>query len=184
MPTPGPRNQFGPDAGYRNPGFEQPDKFNQWGRPGPVYWPGRSPGMMAITLRGCIMAVGQVRTLWRQTVDFIPAQGDFSWTANGRGSSGVDDKIGHARVVDLTRNLRYKTQSFYIGAGIDNSRYEGIHSIIRKQNMYKPVTVAGGSVRGRPTVRNRLTSFGSRVPTLNQAMSAAENQSPGGATQA
>ena len=181
MPIPGPRTQFGPDPGYRNPGFEQPNRINMWKRPGPVFWPGRTPALMAITLRGCVLAAGQIRSLYRQTVNFTSAQDAYSWTANGLGADGIPNGV---RVVGLTRSLRYMTKSLYMGAGIDNSRYENLHTLVRKENFYKPVTLAQGSVRGRPTVRNRLTSFGSRVPTLNQAVDAASNQSPGGATQA
>lgn len=180
MPIPGPRTQFGPDPGYRNPDGEQANKFNMWLRPGPVYWPGRTPGLMAITLRGCILGAGTVRRLYRQSIDLIGAQGPFSWTDNATDNM---PNSGNSGGVDITRALRYKTSSLYVGAGIDNSRYGALHSVVRKQNMYKTVTVAGGSVRGRPTVRNRLTSFGSRVPTLNQTVSAAQNQSPGGSTQ-
>lgn len=178
MPIPGPRNQFGPDEGYRNPGFEQPDKFNLWNRPGPVYWPGRSPGLMTITLRGCIQAAGQIRRFWRQSVNYTGAQGDYSWTKNADDTS----RGGYAGV-GITKALRYMTRSVYYGAGNDNSRYAALHTVVRKQNAYKAVTIAGGSVRSRPTVRNRLTSFGSRVPTLNQTVSAAESQQPGGASQ-
>ncbi len=179
MPIPGPRTQFGPDEGYRNPGVEQPNRINLWKRPGPVFWPGRSPGLMTINLRGEILAVGQIRRLWRQSVDMIQAQDGYSWTINGLGNHAAPVRP----VVGLTRALRYMTRSVYMGAGIDNSRYEALHTVVRKQNAYKTVTVAAGSVRGRPTVRNRLSSFGSRVPTLNQAVSAAQNQNPGGATQ-
>jgi hypothetical protein len=76
------------------------------------------------------------------------------------------------------------TRSVYIGGGLDHSRYDELHTIVNKQNYYKTVTVNAGQRRNSPTVRNRLTSFGSRVPTLNQAVSAAERQQPGGATQA
>jgi hypothetical protein len=136
---------------------------------------------MTITLRGCVLAAGTVRRFYRQSINFTPAQGPFSWTANGLNADGNPEA---PTVVGLTRALRYQTQSTYEGAGIDNSRYAALHTVVRKQNMYKPITIAAGSVRGRPTVRNRLTSFGSRVPTLNQAVQAAESQSPGGATQA
>lgn len=176
MPIPGPRNQFGPDPGYRNPDNAVPDFFNQWNRPGPVFWPGRSPGMMTITLRGCIQAAGQIRHLFRQSVGLIPAQGAYSWTDN-------ENDTNPGAPVDITRALRYKTQSVYIGAGVDNSRYAALHTVVKKVNAYKTVTVAAGSVRGRPTVRNRLTSFGSRVPTLNTAVAAAQDQQPGGASQ-
>jgi hypothetical protein len=38
----------------------------------------------------------------------------------------------------------------------------------------KPVTIPAGGVRNRPTVRNRITSFGSRVPPLNPKLPAGE----------
>lgn len=181
MPIPGPRDQYGPLSGYDNPEGAGFQRFNQYNRPGPIFWPGRSPGMMTISLRGCRLAVGQIRRLWRQSVDMIPAQSPFSWTTNspapGRPESVPLSGVG------ITRALRYKTSSIYMGAGIDNSRYEGIHTAINKQNFYKTVTVNAGQVRGRPTVRNRMSSFGSRVPTLNQSVTAASNQNPGGASQ-
>jgi hypothetical protein len=176
MPIPGPRDQTGPLPGYRNPGFEQPTFFNQWDRPGPVYWPGRSPGLMTVTLRGCVLGAGQIRRLWKQAVDLIPAQGPYSWT-----NSSTD--IESSGVLGITRALRYMTHSLYIGAGNDNSRYENLHTVIQQRHPYKMITVAAGSVPGRPTTRNRLTSFGSRVPTLNSSVVAAQNQRPGGATQ-
>lgn len=172
MPVPGPRNQFGSVPGYRNPDNEQSNKFNLWMRPGPVWWPGRSPGMMAITLRGNVLGFGQIRRLWRQAVDFIPAPPAYSWTENGPTQTPVSG-------VGITRALRYMTRSVYMGQGIDNSRYEGSHTSIDHGINSKPVSVAGGSVRGRPTVRNRMTSFGSRVQTLNQSVSAAESQNNG-----
>lgn len=177
MPVPGPRTQYGPDPGFRNPGGESPTRINHWNRPGPVWWPGRSPGTMVLTLRGCQMAFGQVRKLWRQSINYVPAQGAFSWT-----NSSPDLQGGPP--LGITRALRYMTRSVYVGGGLDHSRYDALHTVVKKQNTYKTVTVNAGQVRNRPTVRNRLTSFGSRVPTLNQAVSAAEGQNPGTASQA
>ena len=177
MPVPGPRTQTGPDPGYRNPGLEAPDKFNHWNRPGPVWWPGRTPGLMTVTLRGCILAVGQIRRMYKQSVNFIPGQAPISWTNNGPTNSPVHG-------VGITRALRYMTRSVYEGQGIDNSRYVGMHSPIQHQVRSKTVTVGRGQTRSRPTVRNRMTSFGSRVPTLNQAADAAQGQNPGKSNQA
>lgn len=176
MPIPGPRNQFGPNPGYRNPGNEGVDRFNLWNRPGPVWWPGRTPGLMTITLRGCVLGYGQIRRLWRQAIDLIPAQAPYSWTNNGPTNSPTTP-------VGITRALRYMTRSVYMGQGIDNSRYENMHTYVGKQNAYKPVTVGAGQKRNQPTVRNRITSFGSRVPTLNQQIPAAEQQNAGEGSQ-
>lgn len=180
MPVPGPRNQFGPEPGYRNPGNEQPTRINQWKRPGPVWWPGRSPGTMVISLRGCVLGFGQIRTFWRQSVNLISPTDDFSWTRNGLGAGGDPSA---PQGVGITRALRYLTRSTYMGQGIDNTRYAALHTTVQKQNVYKTVTINSGQTRNKPTVRNRMTSFGSRVPTLNQAVVAAEGQNPGQATQ-
>lgn len=176
MPVPGPRTQFGPDEGYRNPDNAAPTLFNHWGRPGPIWWPGRSPGTMFLTLRGNRLAFGQIRRLWRQSIDYVAAQ-SYSWTHNG-------NQFTTGGPVGITRALRYMTRSVYIGGGVDHSRFDELHTVVRKENMYKTVTVNAGQKRSAPTVRNRLTSFGSRVPTLNKAVAAAEQQKPGGATQA
>jgi hypothetical protein len=76
------------------------------------------------------------------------------------------------------------TRSLYVAGGTDHTRFDALHTVVNKQNMYKTVTVNVGQQRNRPTVRNRLTSFGSRVPTLNQQVAAAESQNVGAATQA
>lgn len=174
MPIPGPRTQSGPVSGYRNPDNAAPVLFNHWKRPDSILWPGRTPGMMTITLRGCTLAAGQIRRLWRQSIDLIPGQSPFSWTENrpqpGDSNSTPIDGVG------ITRALRYMTRSVYVGAGVDHTRTDGFHTVVRKENYYKVITVGKGQTRSRPTVRNRLTSFGSRVPTLNHAVQAAEDQ--------
>lgn len=181
MPVPGPRTQSGPDPGYRNPGMEQPTRINLWNRPGPIWWPGRTPGTMTFSLRGNVLGPGQIRRLWRQSVNFMAAQPPYSWTANGNSFSPPHG-------VGITRALRYMTRSVYERAGSDNTRFAGLHTQVlqtgrvRSTNTTHP-TVGAGQVRARPTVRNRMTSFGSRVPPLNQAVQGAESQQPGQATQ-
>lgn len=127
---------------------------------------GRTPGTMPAPdgdRRGMVLAIGQVRHLWRQSIDFIAASPGYSWTwaapAPGR-------PITPARAFHLTRALRYLTRSFYMGAGIDNTRYAELHSQVTPAVRSKPVTVNAGQQSGKPVVRNRLTSFGSRVPPL------------------
>jgi hypothetical protein len=181
MPVPGPRTQYGPVPGYDNPDHAASTLFNLWNRPGPMYWPGRSPGAMTVTLRGCVLAVGQIRRLWRPQANQINAQAPFSWAENGPSSVRQAKSLG---AFQITRALRYMTRSVYVGGGIDNSRYEGLHTIVTKENHSATVTVGHGQKRGQPTVRNRISSFGSRVPTLNKAVTAAENQPIGEASQA
>jgi hypothetical protein len=168
MPVPGPRTQFGPDPGYTNPDHELPDRFNLWQLPPPVAMEGRSPGLMAVTLRGCVQGAGQIRQMWRQSINYTMSQPGYSWTENGH----IGEHAIHA--VGITRALRYMTRSFYMGSGIDNTRFEGLHTEIMPRVKSMPATLGSGQVRTRPTVRNRTTSFGSRVPTINRPSAAAE----------
>lgn len=168
MPVPGPRTQFRPDPGYNNPGIESPDRFNFWKRPGTVSWPGRSPGLMVITLRGNVLGAGQVRRLWMQAINYMAAQAAYSWTENFNNEK--QKTVG----VDITRALRYKTQSFYAGQGIDNSRFLGLHTVVPPKVRSRFITIGTGLKRNAPTTRNRISSFGSRVPPLNPPVQAAE----------
>lgn len=171
MPIPGPRTQFGPLPGYDNPGLESPDRINLWHRPGPVAWPGRTPALMVITLRGCVLAAGQVRHLWRQAVNFIPAQAAYSWTDND-----IRTDVQPVGGVGITRALRYRTLSLYMPAGDDNTRLAGLHTVIPTKNRSPRITLGTGVKRGRPTTRNRVSSFGSRVPSSNPPVDAATTQ--------
>lgn len=171
MPVPGPRNQFAPEPGYRNPGREQPDRINSWLWPVSIAWPGRSPGTMEADLRGNVLGFGQVRHLWRQSVNEFFAQHSYSWSQNApQPGYGFTTPRGF----QITRALRYMARSLYMGGGIDNSRYAGLHTVVPKFNRGKMVTVGAGQKRSAPTVRNRMTSFGSRVTPLNQQSGAAE----------
>lgn len=162
MPVPAPRNQYGPiSPAARNPDGELPDRFNRWGRPPPVEKQGETPGLMFITRRGCVLGAGQVRRMWQQTIGYIPAPPPYSWTASSPEYSAV-------RAVGVTRALRYMTRSISPTAGTDNTRFSGLHTQVLPSVRSLPVTVGRGQTRERPTVRNRMTSFGARVPTLNQ----------------
>ena len=128
---------------------------------------GRTPGTMPGPngdRRGMVQALGQVRHLWRQAIDYTPAQPPYSWTANAPGPGRP--MPGGARGFQLTRALRYLTRSLYMGAGIDNTRYAELHSAIQPGVRSKPVTINAGQQQNKPVLRNRLTSFGSRVPPL------------------
>lgn len=171
MPVPGPRNQFRPEPGYRNPELQVPSFINLWKRPGPVWWPGRSPGTMFRDLRGMVLAPGQIRFFYRQSTNYIAAQPPYSWTQNG--PQPGRPQTASVRGFRVTRSLRFKETNSYIGSG-DNSRYGNLHTIVRKVNRHKPITVGAGQRRYAPTVRNRISSFGSRVPTENQRVEASD----------
>lgn len=170
MPVPGPRGQDAPFPGYRNPDAEQPDRINRWLRPGPVAQVGRTPNTMFTALRGNVLAAGTVRRLWRQVADMVPASASFSWTENAPAPGrGVRSPSGFR----ITTGLRYMTRSLYAAGGTDASRFTALHTKVQPKVHHKPVSVGSGQARSRPTVRNRLVSFGTRVPTLNQKVPAA-----------
>lgn len=177
MPAPGPRDQLGPSiANYRNPDGENPSRVNRWLAPDPIAVPGESPGLMVLDRRGMVLGAGQVRHHWRQSInETIPADPYNRVTmspAPGR-PGGINRPIG------VTRALRYMARTLYMGSGNDNSRYANMHTVITHKSRGMPVTLGAGTVQNRPTVRNRMTSFGSRVPVLNSRVPAAENL-PGG----
>jgi hypothetical protein len=162
-------------AGYRNPSHLTPTRFNRWKRPAPVADMGRTPATMFVARNVRVLGAGQVRRLWRQTVNYIPAPPAYSWTANGPVHSGQA-----ANGVGVTRALRYMTRSVYRQSGTQNTRLAGLHTHIPlqrpgAQNQAAGVTIKRGQTRSRPTVRNRMSSFGSRVPTLNQPVSGARD---------
>jgi hypothetical protein len=175
MPVAGPRTQTGPVPGYTNPEHETPTFFNRWLRPGPVAELGRTPGLQVFDLRGNVLGAGQIRKLWRQAANEIFAQWPYSRVlmapAPGRG-------IVQPQAIGVTRALRYMTRSLYMGTGIDNSEFAAIHTTVNLQARGKPVTQGMGG-KNRPTVRNRMTSFGSRVAPLNPRVVGAESSANG-----
>lgn len=169
MPVPGPRTQQRPVEGYRNPDGELPLRFRLLA-PRHLFWPGRSPGTMDwANLHGRILAAGQIRTLWRQALQYVGGGQSYSWTANA-------EDPGHGPSFGITRALRYMARSLYHPGGTDNTRLSELHTTVTPSVRSRYVTVAGGSVRSRPTVRNRLTSFGARVPTINRPVQATEEE--------
>lgn len=120
---------------------------------------GVTPGLMETDTRGSRLAPGIVRTLWRQLAAFIPGPPAFQVSL----SPAVPQ-----------RQLRYKTTSYYLPAGSDNSRFSALHTVILQKSRSLPPNLSGGVRRGMPTTRNRITSFGSRVTPLNRRLSAAE----------
>lgn len=172
MPVPGPRTQTRSLPGYANPGGETPDRF-RLEAPRPTMQPGRSPGTTLVSLRGNVLAAGTVRRLWRQSINYIAGQSPYSWTDSA--PSPGRPEFAPPRGFEITRALRYMTRSLYIGGGVDNSRYSGLHTAFRPRVRSKPATTGAGAVRSRPTVRNRLTSFGSRVQPINPRVPAASD---------
>jgi hypothetical protein len=170
MPVPGPRDQFR-DHTVRNPDHENMRFFEYTPYHG-IVDVGQSPGTMERTLRGCVLAFGQVRHLWKQAINYSAAQSPVDWTDN-LPQPGQPQFVS-PRGFQLTRALRYLTRSLYIQGGTDNTRYSELHTQIISKTYHKPITTGAGQKRTAPTVRNRLTSFGSRVTPLNQRVQGAE----------
>ena len=98
--------------------------------------------------------------MYRPTVSPVPAPPPFEVSA---------------QPTTLRRATRYSTRSFYRPAGSTNTRFIGLHTVIRQAVRSKtPSRGAGGRI-GRPTLRNRMSSFGSRVPPLNPRVKGAQN---------
>lgn len=114
---------------------------------------GESPGTMETDTRSDTIAPGSIRRIWQQFAAFIPAPPPFPVSL----SPAMPQ-----------RQQRYKTQNLYLPAGSDNSRFNNLHTVILQKARSQPATLSAGTRRGRPVIRNRISTFGSRVPPLNR----------------
>lgn len=105
---------------------------------------------------------GTIRKLWRASLGVSPAPAPFGWAENPP---------------LFTRSLRYKATSLFMRAGNSNTDWGAPRPIVRARVRSPLVTRQAGNKPGMPTIRNRLTSFGSRVPTLNGPSPNAEGAS-------
>lgn len=160
MPVPGiARNRFG----------QKPNRFHR--RPGVfVRVPGQTPGTMVVDSRADRQAFGTIRRVWRQAVNYLGATPAFSTTANEAFSTPADG-------FEITTALRYRASSVYRQAGSDNTRFGARRPVVQPKHNMRPVTRSAGSKQSRPTVRNRLISFGKRVPAINTVSPIAETDS-------
>jgi hypothetical protein len=172
MPVPGPRTQRGPRPGYDNPEHRTSQLFNLWDRPPPVMYAGQTPGTKVLCLNGFVLAPGQIRRMWRQKINQILPAPPYNQVTL---SPAPGREQGVPAPVDVTRGMRYMASTRNQGSG-DNLSHWGGHSIVHRQNVNPTPTVGAGNVRNQPTVRNRLTSFGARVPTLNGVVPGARNR--------
>lgn len=123
--------------------------------------PGESPGLMDVDdTRVDTAAAGTIRRLWQQAVNMIPAPPPFPVSQAPLG---------------ITRAIRYRASTAFLRSGNSNTRFGARRPIVTPRHNSRPVTIAAGNQQGRPTVRNRMTSFGSRVPTVNRPAAAADN---------
>lgn len=67
----------------------------------------------------------------------------------------------------VTSPLRYRATTRFRRVGTDRSINAAARPIVPRKIQQSIITRQAGNAPSRPTVRNRLMSFGSRVPTLN-----------------
>ncbi len=142
----------------RNPLAQTPTRIRERTRVH-VAKPGESPGEMEVDLKTGHEAFGKIRRLWRQTLAGTPAPPPV--------------EVSKLPAI-FTRAIRYRAQSVYRPAGSKNSRLSMLHTSVRMATREPHPTLSAGTRRGRPTVRNRMTSFGSRVTPLNRRAPAAQ----------
>jgi hypothetical protein len=146
----------------RNPLGETPTRFHGR-RQVFVARAGETPGLMDVDTRADTVAAGTIRRNYRQSVNFVPAPPPVDITRNN--GLGV-----------VTRALRYKASSVYRRGGNDNTRFGARRPFVPARHNSRPVTIAAGNQQGRPTIRNRMTSFGRRVAPVNAPSPAAERR--------
>lgn len=100
-----------------------------------------------------------IRRLWRQVLSGQPGPPPFP--------------VSRAPAV-FSRALRYRASTSYKPAGTLNTRLTMLHTVVRMVARQPRPTLMAGTRRARPTVRNRMSSFGSRVPPLNPRVRGAQ----------
>jgi hypothetical protein len=148
-----------PPGRPRNPLGETPNRFHARRRVF-VERPGASPGLMDVSdTRVDTAAPGTIRRLWEQTINMITAPPPFP--------------VAQAPTT-ITRALRYKASTVFHRSGNENTRFGARRPIRPGRHHGRPVTIAAGNQQGRPTIRNRMTSFGRRVTPVNAPSPAAQ----------
>jgi hypothetical protein len=153
---------FGGDVRSVDPVGETPTRFHDLAHVFAVE-PGRTPGLSEYDLRTGTEAPGTIRRIWHQLVSPVPAPPAFKVSSSPFAGQ---------------RTIRYKTSNVYLPAGDQRSfarnGVRGLHTVIVQATRQHGATLTAGVRRGQPTIRNRISSFGSRVQPLNPRVAAAE----------
>lgn len=122
---------------------------------------GETPGTLEYDRSTGVLDSGTIRRLWRQLVSPVPPPPPVNVAA---------------APFTGQRAIRYKAQSLYLPAGNQQSfardGIPGLHTVIVQATRQDRPTIGAGQNRNRPTVRNRMASFGSRVQPLNPRVEA------------
>lgn len=116
-------------------------------------------------LRPTAQRPGSIRRFWRGQVRYVGgANGqELNWTLNEVEKDGAPRKGGLA-----TNPLRHKittVNTIYVGNQL--SRPMQRPTVQKSVAGAAPRLITSGNVQGRPVLRERIPSFGSRVPALN-----------------
>lgn len=139
---------------------------------------GQSPGTffhrVGVLLRGRrqdarlwgTLADGTIREFVMPIVNAISGGSAFNWTRNAN-----DDAPDGVNGVD-TNPVRYRVSTAFLGQGnqLSNPRARSFVQYPSRPHAPNPVFLRAGQQQGKPTIRNRITSFGSRVPPINQPL--------------
>jgi hypothetical protein len=99
------------------------------------------------------VGAGTIRGLVLTQSNSVAGPPPFSWVDNPR--------------IFLPRTLRYRASTRFRGVGSDRTINAADRPMVRWRVQQSAVTRQVGNKPAGPTVRNRLASFGSRVPPLN-----------------
>lgn len=167
MPIPGPRTQFGQLPGYDNPDHLAPNRLNPWLWPGPTQTIGESPGTTIVSRRGIILGLGMIRSLWRPPLKGIDAPGGFNQATSSNDTS-------YRGAFHPTRHWLYKCGCISRTSGTSNTEFHGLHTPVAPATRKSRPSLGAGQRSNPRTVRNRMTSFGSRVQPINNTAPAAQ----------
>jgi hypothetical protein len=104
---------------------------------------------------------GTIRRLWQNVIGYTGAAPAFSWTRNGF----EPEAPVRGQVSSPLRYLISTVDTLTAGNQLSNPM---MRPVVIRQPQAPPVPLTwAGNVQGRPTVRNRIRSLGSRVPPLN-----------------
>ncbi len=105
---------------------------------------------------------GTIRRFVMPALRYMGAQGPFSWTGN---SFSPDAAHQGAPLSNPKRYLISSTDTTTAGNQLSNPMLRP--AVPPSVAAPSPPLVLGGNVQGRPTLRQRTPSFGSRIPSLN-----------------
>jgi hypothetical protein len=109
---------------------------------------------------------GVLRRLWAPIANMISAGEIFNWSRNlyDDAPDGVNGQT--------TTSVRYLISTRNIGAGngLVNPQARQVFPYENIRHAPDPLFIRAGQQQGRPTVRNRLSSFSSRVPPINPVL--------------